>query len=119
MMEDCAAKGYRRIALAGASDIAEIATLTAHDHDVVIAGVVDPGHSKATFCGLPVVKRLSELGRVDAVIVTGTDSIERVTDSLAEVLTEDRILVPELIQLSHIRKANKKDRRSSVPSGPI
>lgn len=116
IMEECSVKGYRHIALVGASEIAEIATLTAHDHDVKIVGLVDASYAKSKFCGLPVGKRLADLGRVDAVIVTSTANIERLTEELSIVVGMDRVIVPEFIQPSQIRKGGKKSRRNGVES---
>ena len=111
----CAARGQYRIALAGSSEIAEIATLTAHDHDVDIIGVIDADYGKERFCGLPVVARLEDLGSIDAVIVTGTESADSVARVLAERLGPERIYMPDLIQIAHIRKA-KKGRRNGAGS---
>ena len=110
----CAASGHRRIALAGASDIAEIATLTAHDHDVGIVGVIDAAADRETFCGLPVVRRLKDLGKVDAVIITGTDGMDRVVAELIAALGEERVYIPDLVQLSHIRTSRRKGRRNGA-----
>jgi DNA-binding MarR family transcriptional regulator len=115
LMEDCAARGLRRVALAGASDLAEIATLTAHDHDVTLVGVVDDRLDKERFCGLPVAKRLSELGSVDAVIVTvqSSPAMDKLVQDLTAELGAQRVLVPDLIKTAHIRKGQGRARRGA------
>lgn len=116
LMEECAGKGYRRIALVGASDIAEIATLTAHDHDIVLVGVVDGALDRDRFCGLPVASRLSALGEIDAVIVTvqSNAAMDALLQQLVAEIGVERVLVPELIKPAHIRKSQSRARRSSA-----
>src|SRR5437588_696551 len=41
LLAGCAAAGFRRVVLAGASDLAEVARLCAFDHKIEIVGVVD------------------------------------------------------------------------------
>ncbi len=80
-----------------------------------IIGVIDAGYRKERFCGLPVVARLADLGSVDAVIVTGTENADDVARVLADRLGPERVYVPDLVQIAHIRKA-KKGRRDSARS---
>ena len=112
IMTTCTSRGWRRIALAGASDIAEIATVTAHDHDVVLVGVIDGTTEKARFCGLPVVKRLKELGPVDAVILTRADGEGALRAVLAEEIGADRVLAPTLVELAQMRRPSRSLARA-------
>jgi DNA-binding MarR family transcriptional regulator len=118
MMSECTERGWRKIALAGASDIAEIATVTAHDHEVVLVGVIDGATEKSRFCGLPVVRRLRELGTVDAVILTRTDDGGGLRAVLAEEIGAERILAPKLVEFAQMRRPSKKvTRTQSEPAG--
>ncbi len=99
----CEARNWRRIALAGASDLAEIAVLCARDFDVEIIGVVDPTRSEARFAGLPVVARLKELGTVSAVIVTDFRTPQASFDAFAETLPVERVLTPRLLGISRAK----------------
>lgn len=110
LMADCDARGWRNIALAGASEIAEIATLTAHHHDVRLVGIVDPSLGRDRFCGLPVTRTLAEFGHVDAVIVTRIGADDGLTASLEAALGRDRVLTPDLIRLAHVGGARRRAR---------
>jgi DNA-binding MarR family transcriptional regulator len=116
-MATCAGNGWRRVALAGASELAEIATITAHDHAIEIAGIVDGRVAHAQYCGLTVVRRLGDLGRVDAVIVTGTENAAAIAEALAAELGEERVLVPELIQVSRSRRSRRRAARAEAGTG--
>ena len=76
--EDCSAvlgmaraRGWKRIALIGVSDLAEIATICALEHGMTIAAVVDAATASERFVGTPVVKSIEAVpGGFDALVVT-------------------------------------------------
>lgn len=103
MMETCETRKWRRVALAGASDLAEIAALCARDHDIELLGIVDPDCQQERFAGLPVVARLKELGPVGAVIVTDFRRPQAAYDTLIETLPSERVLTPRLLGISRAR----------------
>jgi DNA-binding MarR family transcriptional regulator len=110
LMAECERRGWRRIVLAGATDIAEIATLTAHDHTISLVAVLDPEIDRDSFCGLPVIARIEDAAGVDAVILTQTGDSATLAAALAARLGADRILTPRLIKLAHINETAKRTR---------
>lgn len=114
-MAHCAARDWRRIALAGASELAEIATLTAHDHEVEIVGVIDAALGRESFCGLPVVADLAAIQPVDAVIITRTNDIQELVAALGGELGEGRLLTPRLVRLQHMKQPSRKARAGATP----
>jgi DNA-binding MarR family transcriptional regulator len=98
----CAAQGWHRIALAGVSDLAEIATLCAVDLPVTLVGIIDPGHGSESFSGLKVVRRIEDFGEgaIDAVVVTNFSSPQAVFDRLIEVFPAQRVITPRLLEIS-------------------
>lgn len=103
VLDYAVAQGWRRVALAGASDLTEIAILCARDYDVDIVGVVDPKINRLVFAALPVSARLDGLGSVDAVIVTDLRDAQQVFDTLIKSLPQGRILTPALLRVSRVR----------------
>ena len=97
LMARCADNGWKRVAFAGTSELAEVGTLCAHDYPVELAGIVDEGKAGQRFCGLPVAGNLSELGDVDAVIVTGIPGSETIVRALQIEMGRERVLVPSLL----------------------
>ncbi len=89
----------RRLALVGASDLAEIMVLCAHEYPVDVVGIVDPTVGGETFQGLPVVPVLKRLGAVDAVVVTDLSDPQAAYAALAEHLPDERILIPDLLRV--------------------
>jgi DNA-binding MarR family transcriptional regulator len=100
ILDECGAQGWRRIALAGASDLCEIAALCAQDHEVKIAGIVDNKISRPSFAGLPVATRLKDLGAVSAVMVCDMHTPQAVFDTLVQSLPRERVLTPPLLRVS-------------------
>ena len=92
-------RNWRRLALIGASDLAEIAILCSHECPIEVVGIVDPTASHETFLGLPVVPLLKRLGAVDAVMVTDLTDPQGAFAALAKHLPEDRILTPEILRV--------------------
>ena len=103
ILDHCAAQGWRRIALAGASDLSEIAVLCAQDHAVEIAGIIDDQIDRPTFAGLPVAPRLKELGAVSAVMVCDMTNQQAIFDALVDTLARERILTPPLLGVSRTK----------------
>src|SRR5690349_1224505 len=76
--EDCSsvlkaarARGWTRIALAGVSDLAEIAILCALEQDIAIVAVIDPKATAERFVGTPVVRSINAVpSTFDALLVT-------------------------------------------------
>lgn len=100
LMAQCAENGWKRVAFAGASELAEVGTLCAHDYPVQLAGVVDEARAGTRFCGLQVVASLAELGEVDAVIVTGIPGSETIVSAMQIEVGGERVLVPALLGIT-------------------
>lgn len=92
-------RNWRRLALAGASELAEIMILCAHEYPVALAGIVDPVASREMFQGLPVVPLLKKLGPVDAVVITDLTDPQAAYAALAEHLPDERILAPAILRV--------------------
>jgi len=103
ILDHCAAQGWRRIAIAGASDLSEIAVLCAQDHAVEIAGIIDDQIDRPTFAGLPVALRLKELGAVSAVMVCDMTNQQAIFDALVDSLARERVLTPPLLGVSRTK----------------
>ncbi|MGD9921132.1 MAG: winged helix-turn-helix transcriptional regulator [Pseudorhodoplanes sp.] len=100
LMAQCADNGWKRIAFAGASELAEVGTLCAHDFPIQLAGVVDEARAGSRFCGLSVAASLADLGAVDAVIVTGIPGSETIVRAMEVEVGRERVLVPALLGIA-------------------
>ncbi len=100
VFEKCLNRGWHTVALAGASDLAEIAALSAREADIRLIGVVDPNFAGDMFIGLPVVPRLSAVGATDAVVVTDLAGPQSTFNTLSAQIPIERVLWPKLLNIS-------------------
>lgn len=101
LMAECAARGWRRVALYGMSELAEIALLCARERGLALSGVVDPaGGPDKTFFELPVRRTLAELGAVDVVLVTDLTGPQASFERLLAEMPAERVLTPRVLRVS-------------------
>jgi len=94
---------WLRIAIAGAGDLAEIAFLCADGRKAGLVGLIQPGLTQSTFRGMPVVKELSSLSRVDAVMITDQTSPQQTYDLLVTQLPAERVMPLGILCISAAR----------------
>lgn len=93
----CQSQNWQRIALVGASELAEIATLSARDTNVTLVGIVDAVTKDQHFADLQIRKSLNEFENVTAVIITDLAKPQATYDSLEGVIEDIRIITPPLL----------------------
>jgi predicted transcriptional regulator len=96
------ARGWRRVALYGAGDLAEIAMLCAREHDVEIVGIVESEPAVESFLGLPVVAVAAQLGGVDAAIVVDLATPQRAFDAAVATFGAERVLAPDILRIRRV-----------------
>jgi len=105
LVERCERLEYKRIALAGAGDLAEIAALSGFNGNVEILAIVDPTSNQPRVAGIPVVRALDDIGEVDAVLLTEIRRPQEIYEALAGTFPATRILVPPLLRINPDRAA--------------
>lgn len=99
ILETCERKGWKRIALIGAGDLADIVILHAKDHAVKILAIVDPLEKRTRSGGVNVVQSVQNLRRVDALILTDLADAQASYARLTEEFEKERILIPDLLDV--------------------
>lgn len=97
---ECERRGLRRVALIGASDLAEIAVLAALNSEVEVVAVVDGETNHTRLAGVAVARDLDALAAVDAVIVTNIKQPQAIYDDLVTELDPARVLTPGLLRVT-------------------
>jgi DNA-binding MarR family transcriptional regulator len=117
LLGECRRRGWRRLALYGAGDLAEIAVLSATEAEVEIVCIIDAQAESASCAGRPVFKELAlALARdvhpaIDAIVVTDQRTPQQSFDALRKTaalygLLPERVLAPDLLRLSPIEKVS-------------
>lgn len=99
ILSAAADRGYRRIAISGAGEMAEIALLCAIQHDVNIIGVADSRAHANRFRHVPLAHDLTSLEEFDAVLLCDVVNSQAKYETLLLYYPDDKILVPPLLNI--------------------
>lgn len=100
LMGTCAERGWRRVVLAGISDLAEIAIICAHDYPIQLVAIVDPSQAGGTLYGLPVHADFPECGAFDAIIITAFNGADEIYRVAADHVGSERTMAPHLLHVA-------------------
>ena len=104
-----AERGLTRIALAGISDLAEIAMICAPENGIKVTAVVDGASKRTHFVGVPVVGSFDLIpGGFDAVLVTDIQATMATLEQAVALIGVERVFVPKLLLELHHRRAAKE-----------
>jgi DNA-binding MarR family transcriptional regulator len=100
------ARGVKTVALAGQSDLAEIAALCAIEHEIEIIGIVQKGAEKREFAGFPVFADFESISRsVDAILITDVIKPRETCEAAVAQFGVERVLVPDLLRIPTIKRS--------------
>lgn len=100
VFESAKSRGFRKLVLAGQSDLAEVAILCAVESGVTIVAVVDRRSDVSRFAGLPIVTSFEQVGEpFDAVVVTDVRRARETFDGVFAAFGRERVLAPALLGL--------------------
>jgi len=112
LLGECADRGWRKVVLYGAGELAEIAVLSARETAIEVVCVVDPTQAGHRCAGLTVVADLVAAeaccgGRLDGVILTDTQAPQARFDEVTSILIEhgltgDSLVIPPLLGVSRV-----------------
>lgn len=98
----CEEQNKTSILLCGVSELAEIASLRAYEHEIDIVGVFDPYSKKERFLNLQVWHCLDDADNHDVCLVTLLKDVVSFVELLREQVNEDDILIPSILGISSI-----------------
>ena len=110
LLQECAARGWTRVALCGAGDLAEVAVLSAGESEIEVVCVIDPARAGGRCVSVPIVGDLAaahQQGAFDGVILTDTQAPQRRFDELiasgpAYGLSAVCVVAPNLLGISRL-----------------
>lgn len=98
-LSECQARGWKRIVLYGASDLAEIAALRSLETSIVIVGVVDPGSERQKLIGHKVWRNFRQADGFDGCVLTDLAAPSERYRQLLQQVGSERVLVPDILRL--------------------
>lgn len=100
-INSASSRGFSRIALAGVSDLAEIATICALEIGAEVVAVVDTFSDKRKFVGIPVFASFDAVTEpFDAVVITALRNAGEISQEARRRYGPDRVFIPPLLGLS-------------------
>ena len=94
----CELNNWLEIVLCGISELTEIACIRAYEHNVNIVGVFEPESKQNEYLRLPVIKKLEEISRYDAWIITALYEPDTLFNKVqSEVIYKERVLLPSML----------------------
>lgn len=104
--------GHKRVAMAGASDLAEIAIIVATDLDVKIVAVVDGQATQSKLLGSPVRPNIKSVAKnIDAVMITSLLAPQKTYEAAVAELGAARVYLPSVLA-DIVRTTNKRPNGS-------
>jgi DNA-binding MarR family transcriptional regulator len=111
LLRQCSTRGWRRVALYGAGDLAEIAVLSAGETAIEVACVIDASRAGRSCAGVPIVADLAAArlaagpGGLDGIILTDTTAPQARFDELLAICTAHgfapgSVVAPSLLAVS-------------------
>jgi DNA-binding MarR family transcriptional regulator len=100
-LHEAGRRGWTRIALFGASELAEVASLC-EAPGVEIVAVIDPARNRSNFAHLPVVDTIEDAGEIDGLILTILANPQAAYDALLLDHPRNQVIVPDLLRVSRL-----------------
>ena len=101
IFEICQNRHWYKIAIHGLNEISEIAVLCSRNSKIEIVGIVDRSSSPKEYAGIPVVSEIGQLAQCEAIIITDLEEPQTAKNNLSNDFSNDRILAPRILNLSH------------------
>ena len=99
IFKHCQSQGWDGVVLSGVSELTDIAVLQATRANINILGIYDPTGDWAEFLNFSVWGTLEEIPLDAVCVVTALETPRVACQQLAQRLSSERILVPEILKL--------------------
>ena len=100
IFSELAQKGWSRVALGGAGELAEIAVLCAMAHSVTIVGLIDEDEAAARALGLSLLDGAALPPDLEAVLITDLAQAQTRYDALVRTLGPSRVFALSLLNIT-------------------
>jgi predicted transcriptional regulator len=102
-----AAAGHKQVAMAGASDLAEIAAIVATDLDMEMVAIVDRQATRSKLLGIPVRPDIRSVAKnIDAVMITSLSAPQKTYETAVAELGAARVYLPSVLADIAVRTTN-------------
>ena len=96
----CEDHNKNSVLLCGVSELTEIASLRAYEHEINIVGVFDPFSKKEDLLHLQVWHKLDDADGYDACLITSLEDAVSFVELLKKQVNKDDILIPAILGIN-------------------
>lgn len=97
-LDEAEARGWKRVAIAGSSELAEICMICALDHNIEIVALIDPSLDVSRFLGLPVAHNYERIkNTIDGVVVADIANTSNVRREAIAAMSGRKVITPALL----------------------
>jgi hypothetical protein len=101
VLDDAAARGWQRIALAGTGDLADISRICATDRGIEIVAIVDPAAADQTGAGVAIVHTFDAItDQIDGVVITDLEGRLELRRAAERAVGASNVLTPSVVPMS-------------------
>jgi len=100
IFEDCCERDFKNLLLCGISELAEIALIRSHAHEITLVGIWEKESEVEKFLGLDVWLELNETDKFDACVITSLENASHYFHLARESFDHDKIMTPSILDIS-------------------
>ena len=94
-------RGWRTVVIVGASQLAEICTICALEHDIRVMAIIDPALPQPRMLGVPVHDSFAALTEsFDGAVIADLTDPGKVRDDVIALLGADRVMTPRFLNVA-------------------
>ena len=97
-LAECHSAGFEQIVFCGASELAEIASVRLHEHELEHIATIDPGLTNDHYLGKPVWQNLTTKN-YDACLITALIQPENTYKTINQLVKKEFIFIPNILGL--------------------
>jgi DNA-binding MarR family transcriptional regulator len=106
VFEEASRRGWKRVALAGAGDLADIARICATDRMIEVALIIDATLGPESAGQIPVKREIgAHAGEIDGIVITGVDDAQAYYEAAVEAVGAGRVLAPDVVPLAKTQRS--------------
>jgi len=114
VFQECVDSDHRKIALAGLSDLTEIALMRSTQFDVDVIEIFQPAATRSEFFGVKVKHEPPQPNGFDRIVLTSMEQTAELLRVLEADVADEQIIVPSLLLNMNYRN---QDHESQLESG--
>ncbi len=96
----CHQLGHKKILFCGVSELAEIASVRLHEHELIHTATFDQQTKKNNYLGKPICRTINNSQHFDACLITALDQAEDIYKKISLEVNQENVFIPSFLGLN-------------------